>query len=217
MRPNSRNAGSQSEMTRDRSDLTSESVSKHLEIENESDMGRFGLMSSCASPRCAGRLQLALGASQIIDDRGDIFRSYRRLVRADHLVDDLLPSLLRQIGLIQNVIGGMAGEAVAVERVGSWPVREGRIARRDLEIERCQRVELRRMADERQQHDGHCRSNRQEDAAHWWILLRLQPPGSIRSYCACSPQDSKPGAPAASRRWCSCSGSSASARRATAR
>jgi hypothetical protein len=114
-------------------------------------MGRFGLMSLCASPRCAGRLQLALGASQIIDDRGDIFRSYRRLVRADHLVDDLLPSLLRQIGLIQNVIGGMAGEAVAVDRVGSWPVREGRITRRDLEIERCQRVELRRMAEERQQ------------------------------------------------------------------
>jgi hypothetical protein len=112
-------------------------------------MGRFGLMSSCASPRCAGRLQLALGASQIIDDRGDIFRSYRRLVRADHLVDDVLPSLLRQIGLIQNVIGGMAGEAVAVDRVGSWPVREGRITRWDLEIERCQRVELRRMADER--------------------------------------------------------------------
>jgi len=47
------------------------------------------------------RLRRALGAGQIVDDRGGVLRRYRSLVNVDHLIHDLLPNVPRQRGLIQ--------------------------------------------------------------------------------------------------------------------
>ena len=82
------------------------------------------IASRAPQPTRPQRLYRALGAGQIVDDRGGVLRRYRSLVGVDHLIHDLVPNLPRQRGLIQHVIGRMTGEAVAVHRIRSRAVRK---------------------------------------------------------------------------------------------
>src|SRR3984893_3363789 len=104
------------------------------------DCWRFRI--ECGSSARPQRLRRALGAGQIVDDRGGVLRRYRRPVDVDHLIHDLLPNVPRQRGLIQRVIGRMTGEAVTVHRIRSRAVRKRRVARWELQIGRYQLVEL---------------------------------------------------------------------------
>src|ERR1700716_2912549 len=65
------------------------------------------IASPAPQPTRPQRLHRALGAGQIVDDRGGVLRRYRSLVGVDHLIHDLLPNLTRQRRLIQRVIGRM--------------------------------------------------------------------------------------------------------------
>ena len=75
----------------------------HLASEfSEDTLAVSDRVGSSARPQ---RLRRALGAGQIVDDRGGVLRRYRSLVDVDHLIHDLLPNLPRLRGLIQRVIG----------------------------------------------------------------------------------------------------------------
>src|ERR1700732_3866906 len=123
---------------------------------------RWRIRIECGSSPRPQRLRRALGAGQIVNDRGGVLRRYRSLVDVDHLIHDLLPNVPRQRGLIQRVIGRMTGEAVTVHRIRSRAVRKRRLARWELQIGRYQLVELLGVTGERQE-DGaqNCRGRKQ--------------------------------------------------------
>src|SRR5207253_1958151 len=63
-------------------------------------------------------------SQKFVDNRVDVLGIDRRLVGRAHLVDLGLPLCLRQRRLIEHHVGGVAGQAIIVDRVRAGLVRE---------------------------------------------------------------------------------------------
>src|ERR1700730_7385692 len=82
------------------------------------------------------RLRRALGASQIVDDRGGVLRRYRILVDHDHLIHDLLPNVPRLRGLrgsyrSSHPLPGRPETSCRSMGAPDWAISTRRAARRD--------------------------------------------------------------------------------------
>ena len=90
---------------------------------------------------------------EVVDDRSYVFLFYRRLVDMDHFGDHRLPGGLRQCRLVEHHAGGMTGEAIIVEGLGSGTGKHV-VALRKLDGDRCQRERRLAMARHRRQENG---------------------------------------------------------------
>ena len=90
---------------------------------------------------------------EVVDDRSYVFLFYRRLVDMDHFGHHRLPGGPRQCRLVEHHAGGMTGEAIIVEGLGSGTGKHV-VALRKLDGDRCQRERGLTMARHRRQENG---------------------------------------------------------------